>query len=173
MTRRILITGCSGGGKSTLLAALAAAGFATVMEPGRRIVAAELAAGGHALPWVDERAFAHKALALARADLEQATGDLVFFDRGLIDAAVALRHLDGTPLTDSLGGSSSYDDPVFFTPPWPGIFETDPDRRHGLSDAIAECMRLERGLSDLGHRVLTLPQDSVDIRRDFVLAALS
>lgn len=172
MTRRILITGCSGGGKSTLLAALADAGHATVPEPGRRIVRDELANGGDALPWVDPLAFCHRALAMARADLERAVGDPVFFDRGLIDAAVALHHLQGTPVATTLDGPSPYSDPVFLAPPWPEIYATDPDRRHGLDAATEEYHRLDHALHGLGHSVLILPRVSVAKRLDFVLTAL-
>lgn len=173
MSRRILITGCSSGGKSTLLAALALAGHATVPEPGRRIVAEELAGDGAALPWVDPGRFARRALILARADLDAATGDLVFFDRGMIDAAVALRHGEGIALPTSLGGGSPYSDPVFVAPPWPEIYATDPERHHGLADAMAEHDRILRGLADLGHRVIPLPRIPVPQRRDFVLDALT
>jgi predicted ATPase len=38
MDRFIVISGCSGGGKSTLVAELARRGYASVEEPGRRIV---------------------------------------------------------------------------------------------------------------------------------------
>ena len=72
MTRLVLITGCSGGGKSTLLEALAERGHRVVEEPGRRIVAEELAGSGNALPWVDLAAFARRALAMARDDLDAA-----------------------------------------------------------------------------------------------------
>ncbi len=96
--RFVLISGCSGGGKSTLLAALAAEGHATVPEPGRRIVESERARGGRALPWIDPEAFARRAVALALADRRAARGHSgrVFFDRGLIDAAAALDHVAGT-----------------------------------------------------------------------------
>ena len=93
----VLITGCSGGGKSTLLAELAARGHRAVEEPGRRIVAEELASGGSALPWIDMVAFARRALEMARQD-HAAAADLegwTFFDRGLVDAAVSLQHLRG------------------------------------------------------------------------------
>jgi predicted ATPase len=53
MNRFILLSGCSGGGKSTLLAELAQRGFATIEEPGRRVVREELASGGDALPWIE------------------------------------------------------------------------------------------------------------------------
>ena len=54
MNRRfVLLTGCSSGGKSTLLKALEERGFATVQEPGRRIVADELEGAGKALPFAE------------------------------------------------------------------------------------------------------------------------
>ena len=175
MSRRILITGCSGGGKSTLLAALGRAGHATVPEPGRRIVAEALAGNGNgtALPWTDPGRFARRALMLARADLAAAQGTLVFFDRGMIDAAVALRHEEGIALETSLGGPSPYDDPVFVAPPWPEIYATDPERRHGLAEALAEHDRILQGLADLGHRVIPLPKVPVQDRLDFVLGTLT
>ena len=66
--RFIVLSGCSGGGKSTLLEELLRRGHAVVEEPGRRIVQQELAAGGSALPWLDLEAFARRAVALALAD---------------------------------------------------------------------------------------------------------
>ncbi|MBD3770411.1 MAG: AAA family ATPase, partial [Rhodobacterales bacterium] len=85
MNRFILISGCSGGGKSTLLAALAARGFRTVTEPGRRVVEAEQARADDALPWVNMEAFLQRTLALAIADHEAARRHAgpVFFDRGV------------------------------------------------------------------------------------------
>ena len=48
--RFVILSGCSGGGKSTLLDELARRGHAVVAEPGRRIVAEQLREGGAALP---------------------------------------------------------------------------------------------------------------------------
>jgi predicted ATPase len=66
--RFVVISGCSSGGKSTLLAELGRRGYATVEEPGRRIVRRELAGDGSALPWVNGAAFARGAIQLAIAD---------------------------------------------------------------------------------------------------------
>ena len=71
----VLITGCSGGGKSTLLAELHARGWPVVEEPGRRIVKHELETGGRALPWVDPVAFLHRAIEMALADRQAAQSD--------------------------------------------------------------------------------------------------
>ncbi len=51
MDRFVVLSGCSGGGKSTLLAELRRRGHACVEEPGRRIIQEEARNGGQAVPW--------------------------------------------------------------------------------------------------------------------------
>src|SRR5690606_580622 len=123
MPPQVVISGCSGGGKSTLLGELRRRGHATVAEPGRRIIAEQIRQGGNALPWTDLAAFLREALCVAAMDLEGAARDAgpVFFDRGLIDAAAALQRLFGVPLSESLGESRPYGRLVFLAPPWPDI----------------------------------------------------
>jgi predicted ATPase len=101
MENFVTISGCSGGGKSTLVSELRRRGFATIDEPGRRIVAEELKRGGRALPWVDAVAFARRAIEVSLADWATAGARWVFFDRGLIDAAATL-DLSGEPVVQSL-----------------------------------------------------------------------
>ena len=78
----ILITGCSGGGKSTLLEELERRGQTVAHEPGRRLIAAGVT------PWGDLRGFLTAATYMARADLgwHEDVARPVFYDRGLIDA---------------------------------------------------------------------------------------
>jgi predicted ATPase len=176
MDRFVVISGCSGGGKSTLLAELARRGYAVIEEPGRRIVQEELAGNGAALPWVDAAAFARRAIAVALADraaAEQLSG-WVFFDRGLIDAAAALQHVTGDPALERmrLRHQDRYHRRVFLTPPWPEIYATDAERRHDLDAALAEYDRLLRVYPSLGYEVITLPKIGISERADFILAAL-
>ena len=130
MDRFVVISGCSSGGKSTLIAELGRRGYAVVDEPGRRIVKEELARGGSALPWVDGVAFARRAMEIALAD-RAAAGSLdgwVFFDRGLIDAATALEHMTCKPVLTALGQANRYHRRMFLAPPWLEIYETEPER---------------------------------------------
>ncbi|MCA6123691.1 AAA family ATPase [Bradyrhizobium sp. WSM 1704] len=172
--RFVLISGCSGGGKSTLLAELRARGHPVAEEPGRRIVADEMAAGGSALPWVDPVAFLRRAIGVALDDMKsaEAHSGWVFFDRGLIDAASALEALTGEPLLHPLGAVHRYHRRVFIAPPWPEIYVTDPERRHGFEAATAEYRRLMGTLPTLGYDVICLPKTSPLQRADFVLATL-
>lgn len=175
MDRFVVISGCSGGGKSTLLAELARRGYAVVEEPGRRIVQEELAGNGAALPWVDAAAFARRAIAMALADRERAAaqqGGWVFFDRGLIDAAAALEHITVEPALERIGQPHRYHRRVFLTPPWPEIYATDAERRHDLDAALAEYERLLRVYPALGYEVVILPKIGVSERADFILHAL-
>ncbi|MDW3225749.1 MAG: AAA family ATPase [Paracoccaceae bacterium] len=169
--KHILLTGCSCGGKSTLLKALNQLGYATVSEPGRRIIADETVMGGKALPWVDMRAFALRAVEMARSDLEAAHQyeSVVFFDRGLIDAAIALEHSGGPSVRETLGQTRPYAEYVFVFPPWEELYTGDTERRHDFKAAVQEYHRINQALDDLGYRIKEMPLTTVSERADLII----
>ena len=171
--RFVIISGCSGGGKSTLLAELRRRGFATVEEPGRRIVKEELQGDGAALPWIDPAKFARRAITMALADIEVATAHdgWVFFDRGLIDAALALERVAGEAAATTIGGHR-FHHRAFLTPPWPEIYVTDAERPHAFAAAVAEYEHLLSTFPKLGYEAVVLPKIDVAARADFVLRTL-
>lgn len=173
MVRFVVISGCSGGGKSTLLEELGRRGHNIVEEPGRRIVRAEVASGGSALPWVDARAFVDRAIQIAQDDYRaaQANAGWTFFDRGLVDAISGLGSIEGWLSPERLAGFP-YHPQVFLTPPWPEIYETDTERRHGLAEAVEEYGRLCRDFPALGYEVIEIARRPVKERADFVLRTL-
>lgn len=172
--RFVVISGCSGGGKSTLLEELRRRGYAVVPEPGRRIVVEEQRGAGRALPWVDLAAFARRAVDLALGDraAAQTLPGFVFFDRGLIDAAAALEHATGEPALRTYA-SERYNRRVFMTPPWPEIYAGDAQRQHGLDEAMAEYERLLKAYASLSYEIEIVPRIDVERRADFVLARLA
>jgi predicted ATPase len=176
MDNFVVISGCSGGGKSTLLAELRGRGHVVIEEPGRRVVQAELRAGGQAVPWIDMAAFLRRVIATALQDHATAvagSGSWVFFDRSVVDAAAALQELTGEPLLATLGRRHRYHRRVFLAPPWPEIYRLDPERRHDMHAARAEYDRLQKAYPDLGYEVSLLPKVGVLDRADFVLGILS
>lgn len=170
--RFVILSGCSGGGKSALLDELQRRGRGIVEEPGRRIVREELERGGHAVPWIDEVAFARRALETAIGDWEaaQRLAGWVFFDRGIVDAACALEHLTAEPAIERFGRMFRYHPTAFLVPPWREIYAVDAERRHGLEAAMAEYERLLSAYDRLRYRVVVLPKCSVAARADLVLA---
>ena len=157
-----------------MLDALRKRGYSTIPEPGRRIVAEELRVNGRALPWVDSRAFAQRAVQMALTDLAVAKEmvGLVFFDRGLIDAAVARECAGGPPYRSLCAGKYHYAKYVFLAPPWPEIYVTDAERKNSFDEAKAEYQRLVRAFSELGYVTCELPKAAVADRADFVLKEL-
>lgn len=174
MNRFILISGCSGGGKSTLLVELKRRGYTIVDEPGRRVIADERKNSGRALPWVNLAAFVERTFELALQDLNRVKDDtgLVFFDRGLIDAAVAREHITGRPVSN-IDISNCYNRHVFLVPPWPQIYRNDEDRKHSFKEAKAEYERLLIAFDLLGYDIKVLPKTPVVERADLVLRQIN
>ncbi|MEX0351521.1 MAG: AAA family ATPase [Paracoccaceae bacterium] len=167
--RRIVLSGCSGGGKSTLLQEMARRGYATVPEPGRRIIAQERETGGQALPWINPAAFCHRAIDMAIEDLRVATGDPVIFDRSALDAMIWFDRT-GSELSQTTRQqvlNLGYDQRVYLTPPWPEIFKTDTDRKHVMVDALAEYEALCNRLPRYGFQTVLVPKLPVSERADW------
>ena len=169
MARNILITGCSSGGKSTLIDALEALGFAVIHEPGLRVIRE-----GGPKPWEDLPGFVEAVTRLSREDLHRAKDKdgIVFFDRGLFDAVSGRAEGEERPLSELMPSPFPFAEPVFYAPPWPEIFENTPDRKLPFEAAEKEAIRLRRDLGQLGIRSIELPRMSVEKRVQIVLGEL-
>lgn len=175
--RFVVISGCSGGGKSALLTELSQRGYAVVAEPGRRIVQHELQCGGSALPWLNPVQFARRALATAMTDYESRAGGVrqggwIFFDRGIIDAAATIQYLTTEHTLAVLDQSHRYHWRVFLTPPWAELYLNDDERRHDFNAAIDEYHRLLEVYPSLGYELYILPKVGISERADYVLQLL-
>lgn len=172
--RMIVLTGCSGGGKSSLLAALAGLGYAIRPEAGRQIVKEQLAIGGRALPWDDEMRFADLLMSRAMHQFNSVApdGPPVVFDRSLVDIAAHFAFL-GKPAPAELQRAVAlyrYAPRVFVTPPWQAIFTTDSERRKPFAQAVAEYEALVSTYRALGYRLVMVPQLSIAERVAFFVA---
>jgi predicted ATPase len=165
----VMISGCSGGGKSTLLSELARRGYTVVEEPGLRIISEPRLGEGRALPRVDAAAFGRRALAMSIEDYEAAQG-LTFFDRGIVDGGVAITARGGEVPTDAI--THCRYDQLFLAPPWPEIYEVNGDRRDSLEKALSDYERVRLACLNAGYDPIELPLDSVAARADFVLLSL-
>lgn len=165
----VVISGCSGGGKSTLLAELANRGYAVVAEPGRRIIAEERAGDGSCLPWDNPAAFGRRALDMSIEDYQTASG-LTFFDRGVVDAGVAITAAGGERPLAAIEACHYHW--LFLAPPWPEIYVNDVDRRHSLEKPLLDYERVRAAYLDAGYEPIVLSRDTVVSRADFILLHL-
>ncbi|RIA44459.1 putative ATPase [Hephaestia caeni] len=171
-----VVTGGPGSGKSTLIDALAAAGFATSPEVGRAIIREEMASGGAALPWVDHLAFAEKMLVreVAAHDAALAAAGPVVLDRGVPDVAGFLRisGLAVSPAIDRAARECRYNPRVFIAPWWEDIFTADAERKQTPGEARATFAVMVETYRDYGYRLVELPRAAVVDRVAFVRAHL-
>lgn len=165
--RRYLLTGCSGAGKSALLAEMARRGHETVKEPGRRVIRAEERMGGKGTPWENEERFCRLCLKMATADFEGIRVGTALFDRGVFDAAVHFERLGHGE--DALRYFVDYRfDALILAPPWAALYQNDPDRRHSFDEAVAEYDALAKAAKRLGYEAKLLPEASVEDRADWL-----
>jgi predicted ATPase len=174
--RFVVISGCSGGGKSSLLSEMAARGYPVYPEPGRQIVKEQLSIGGDGLPWDNVLKFVELCLSRAMYFYNSARpGDKVaLFDRSFIDNMAGLQR-SGYPVPDYFQVAVRhyrYADRVFMTPPWPELFANDPERRHSFETALTEYESLLPFYEACGYEVVILPKVSVAERADFLAQQL-
>ncbi len=175
--RLIILSGCSGGGKSTLLAELGQRGLAIYEEPGRQVVKEQLFIGGDALPWADLDGFIALTVSRAIYNLVSAAraGRPAVFDRGIIDQIAGLEAL-GRKVPLALAAAAERfpcHRRVFLVPPWPEIFAQDSERRHGFAEAEAAYEGLVQAYRRRGYETVILPKAPVADRADFMLDRLS
>lgn len=170
--RLIVVSGCSGGGKSALLSEMARRGYQVFPEPGRQIVKEQIYVGGDGLPWENIPRFIELCLSRATYFYNMASpGDgFAFFDRSLVDAVSACARLGlETPAPyRTLLQRYRYAKTVFLAPPWKELFQNDAERKHGFAAAVAEYEALVVGYPEYGYEVELIPQLGIEARADFL-----
>lgn len=138
MTRRFILTGAPGAGKTAVVRQLELDGFGVLEEAATDVIALEQARGV-AEPWTDP-AFIDRIVALQRQRRLSASGDVQFHDRSAF-CTEALATFLGHPPSDALvreieelKRSSFYERRVFFVRLM-GFIEPTAARRIGLEDA--------------------------------------
>ena len=156
-----VITGCSGGGKSTLLSALEKRGYRVFPEPGRQVVKEQQSVGGDGLPWRNPTKFAE--LCVSRAMYFYNSAMLldppVFFDRSVIDNIAGIER-SGLPMPEYFAEALvryRYTQRVFMVPPWPEIFAQDAERQHSFAEAEQEFYGLQQAYASLNYEVDSHP----------------
>lgn len=169
-----VLTGGPGSGKTTLVEALAARGYATAPEAGRNIIQDQSAIGGAALPWNNQALFAELMLAWELRSHRTAVRQdgPVFFDRGVPDTLAYLK-LCGLPAPAHMREAVErfrYNRRVFIAPPWPEIFVQDAERKQDIEEAQRTYDALVETYPRYGYELVVLPRATVEARLAFIFA---
>ncbi|MEM6388757.1 MAG: AAA family ATPase [Pseudomonadota bacterium] len=172
---RILLTGAACSGKSALVAEMRTRGWAISRDPGARVIRAETATGGTGQPWVDAGRHARLMLKMAVADYEALREGAQLFDRGVLDAALAMGAANA-PAAEYFT-RYPYHTSVVLAPPMRAIFDAaTPQPEQAKPDwdrANADYETLTDTLARLGYRPLLLPEAGIADRADWLAARLA
>jgi predicted ATPase len=174
--RFFVLTGGPGAGKTTLVEALKARGYATTEEAGRGVIRAEMGNNGNGLPWVDRARFAELMFEWelrSYRDAERRDGPVVF-DRGLPDTIGYLR-LEGQEVPawmEEQAWRLRYNKRVFIAPPWREIFGNDEERRQSWSVAVRTYEIMVETYSDYGYELIEVPRAPVEERVEFAMGEI-
>ncbi|WP_265838705.1 AAA family ATPase [Roseomonas mucosa] len=171
-----VITGGPGSGKSSLIEALAARGYAHMPEAGRAIIQDQTEIGGDALPWADRERFAELMLGWElRSYRDAATSQgPVIFDRGIPDVIGYLRLCQLPVPTPTMRAAElrRYARRVFIAPYWPEIFTNDAERKQSSEEASATFNAMKTTYTMLDYELVELPKISIEERADFVCSLI-
>ncbi len=174
MDNFIIISGGPGGGKTTLIDALAMLGHGRTVEAGRFIIRAQAEIGGMGVHFGDQALFAELMLMHEIRNYEeaQAAPGLVFFDRGIAEL-VGYLPMVGRPLPQHFRRAAElyrYNRIVFLTPPWREIFANVTERKQDWAEAVRSYEFCAKTYREQGYDVVDLPKASVKERVRFVLS---
>jgi len=176
MTRRVVISGGPGSGKTTLIEMFRARGYPIAPEAGRAILKHQHAIGGSAQHHLDAALYAELMLSweMRSYDAMAAETGTVFFDRSIAELT-GYFPLIGKPLPPHFAEAARrfrYHHDVFVAPPWPQIYVNDAERKQDFAEAIRSHEALVTAYRDTGYHLVELPKASPGTRADFILAAL-
>jgi len=171
-TRRIVITGGPGTGKTTLITQLEASGEAVLHEISRQVTAEAQQQGITQLFLEDPTLFSSKLLEGRLAQFKEAenfTDSHLFYDRGLPDVTAYMHYLD-TPYEayfDETCQQHRYDQ-VFLLPPWEAIYQQDNERYESFNQALAIFQYLRKAYEGYGYAPIEVPTGTVPWRMAFI-----
>jgi len=172
-TQRIVFAGGPGSGKTTLHA-LQLRGYPVVGDSARAVIQARNTQSLSPKPPPLE--FAH---AILRLDIQQyeehaLQAGLVFFERGVVDAAGMVHEVAALPEHElkALLSAYPYHRQVFLFPAWEAIYANDAERDQTFLEAARVCRGASAWYERCGYEVVEVPKVGVADRCAFVLHAL-
>ena len=172
-TKRIVITGGPGSGKTTLINHIEHLGYPTMHEVSRDIINEARKQGIDQLFLTDPMLFSQKLLESRLSQFEKAK-DLetayVFYDRATPDITAYMDFIGAEypPEFEKPCFTHLYDC-VFLLPPWELIYTKDNERYETFTQAQEIYKSLCDGYKKYGYTIIEVPQGAIDKRCDFIL----
>ncbi|PVW13931.1 AAA family ATPase [Marixanthomonas spongiae] len=172
-TKRIVITGGPGTGKTTLIDALEKKGYHCLPEVSREITKQAQQKGVEQLFLTDPILFSKRLLEgrlQQFKDANQYEAPFLFYDRGLPDVTAYMDYAK-TAYPESFTNQCEEHryDSVFLLPPWKNIYKQDNERYESFEEAEKIHTALLKGYENYGYDVQLVPVGTVEDRISYIL----
>ncbi len=173
-TKRVIITGGPGTGKTTIIKLLESHGFPCHKEAARAVIKVQLEKDSDLLPWKNLEKFSDEVFSQQQLQYGQAVPNICnFYDRGMPDVIAYLRRDDiASPHLDEVVPAYPYYKEVFVTPPWEDIYKKDNERREDFKTMVEIHQSLIKTYGSFGYNVIEVPFVRAKKRMEFVLERL-
>ncbi|MBA2650780.1 MAG: AAA family ATPase [Tatlockia sp.] len=178
MNKLVVITGCSGGGKSTIIAELKDQGYTVVEEAGLALLREQIAKNSDITPWQNPIPFCElmveKSIDLFHQakKIQSVKNQVIFFDRCVLEGVSYFQNL-GRQEYDYLIEELRYYPLIFITPSWEEIYCNDEERKHSFEKALKNYEREVEFYPKCGYQIIEVPKQSVKERVKFILSAIA
>ncbi|MEM6721356.1 MAG: ATP-binding protein [Bacteroidota bacterium] len=175
-TKRVLIIGGPGTGKSTLITALEAKGHVCFHEISREVTAAAQKKGIEQLFLTQPLLFSElllKGRIQQFNDAEPLDTEYAFYDRGIPDVAAYMDYTgDAYPDLFRDACKEHVYDIAFMLAPWKEIYEQDNERYESFEQAETIQQYLKSAYENYGYQLIDVPFGTVSERVSFILHIL-
>lgn len=175
-TKKIVITGGPGTGKSTIINHLIERGFICLEEISRQVTLEAKTEGIDQLFLTHPLLFSELLLKGRQKQFLEADmfGDkTVFFDRGIPDVLAYMDFIGDTyPKTFVDACHKAIYDAVFILKPWKAIYTSDNERYESFEQALEIHDNLVNTYKNYNYTLIDVPFDTVENRTNFILKVL-
>lgn len=175
-TKKILITGGPGTGKSTLINEIIKRGFPCMEEISRQIIIEAQEKGIDQLFLTNPLLFSEmllKGRAKQFKDAEKLKNDVIFFDRGIPDVLAYMDYIgDAYPPGFIESCKNATYDAVFILKPWEAIYTSDNERYETFEQAQDIHNHLVKTYQNYQYNLIDIPFDTVENRTNFILKTI-
>ncbi len=175
-TKRIVITGGPGSGKTALIRHFESLGYACLPEISREVTKKAQQDGIDQLFLEQPLLFSRLLLEGRLNQFHQANNlsdSLVFYDRGLPDVPSYMDYLNTNYPNEFIETCAIHRyDAIFLLPPWESIYETDNERYESFAEATRIFNYLHRGYEQFEYNVHHVPLGTIEDRCEYILESL-